>query len=128
MVDAKRARTAETPKLPSLHLRSRAPVLYPPVGASCISASPTRPKPSQHVGSEFHVQTQQWEYEAGRIKDTGRVIEPRNQTWWTRGYPSGRREGKADGLPGLEGNSPGYALASRGDSTGVCERGMYLQG
>ncbi len=37
-------------------------------------------------------------------------------------------EGKADGLPGLEGNSPGYALASRGDSTGVCERGMYPQG
>jgi hypothetical protein len=49
-----------------------------PVGASGLRSSPTRRKPSQHVGSELHVQTQQWEYEAGRNKDAGCVIEPRN--------------------------------------------------
>jgi hypothetical protein len=49
-----------------------------PVGESGTRSSPTRLKPSQQVGSELHVQTQQWAYEAGRIKDTGRVMEPRN--------------------------------------------------
>jgi hypothetical protein len=49
------------------------------VGASGFSrSSPIRLKLSQQVGSDFHVHTQQWEYEAGRPKDTGRVIEPRN--------------------------------------------------
>jgi len=49
-----------------------------PVGESGIRSSPTRLKSSQQAGSEFHVQTQQWAYEAGRNEETGRVIEPRN--------------------------------------------------
>jgi hypothetical protein len=36
--------------------------------------------------------------------------------------------GKADGMAEPEGKSPGDAKASRGDTTAVRERGMYVQG
>jgi hypothetical protein len=48
------------------------------MGASRYGSSPTRPKPSHQVGSELHVHTQQWEYEAGGSEEAGRVMEPRN--------------------------------------------------
>ena len=55
--------------------------------------------------------------------------EPRKE--YSRGQqdnPQGRSEGKADGMPWPEGSSPRRALASVGDPTGVCERGMYPEG
>ena len=91
-----------------------------PVGASPYGSSPTRPTPSQQVGSELHVHTQQWEDEAGGSEAAGRVREPRKV--YRRGQediPQGRREGKADGVHGPEGSSPGRDMASAQDTTGV---------
>jgi len=48
-----------------------------PVGASRQDSSPTRLTPSQQVGSDLHVQPQQWAYGAGGSEAAGRVIEPR---------------------------------------------------
>ncbi len=39
-----------------------------------------------------------------------------------------RFEGKADGVHAPEGSSPGRAMASAPDTTGVCERGMGPEG
>jgi len=36
--------------------------------------------------------------------------------------------GKADAIQRVEGSSPGHAMASVQDTTGVRERGMYLRG
>jgi hypothetical protein len=98
------------------------------VGAS-KSSSPTRPKPSQQVGSTLHVHAQQWEYGAGGSEDAGRGMEPRKG--YSRGQadiPQGGSEGKADGFQGPAGSSPGRARASAQDPTGVEERGMHAEG
>ena len=55
---------------------------------------------------------------AGRSKDVGCVIEPRKM------YNCGHRinlylQGKADSLDALEGSSPGCAMLSIQDTTGV---------
>jgi hypothetical protein len=51
-----------------------------------VGTNPTRSKPSQQVGSDIHVHTQQWAYEAGWNEEAGRVMEPRNG--YSRGKPT----------------------------------------
>jgi hypothetical protein len=65
------------------------------------------------------VPAQQWAYEAGGSEEVGRVMEPRNM--YSRGQQDSRSgiAAKADGLQALEGSSPGCAMASRQDTTGV---------
>ena len=63
---------------------------------------------------------QQWEYGAGGSEDAGRVMEPRNE--YSCGHEDisqGRNERKADGFQWPEGSSPGCAMASAQDTTGV---------
>ncbi len=75
------------------------------------------------------MQAQQWEYEAGGTEAPGGVIAPRKRlVLWSTGYPSAEIEGKADGVEKPEGNSPGHAMASVWDTTGVAERGMCPEG
>jgi hypothetical protein len=85
-----------------------------------MCSSPTRRTSSQRVGSDLHVQAQQWEYGAGGSEHAGRVMEPRNG--YSRGQqdnPQGAQEGKADGFQWPEGNSPRLEKARGGDTTGV---------
>jgi hypothetical protein len=92
-------------------------------------SSPTRRTPSQQVRSDIYVHTQQWTYGAGWNEDAGRVREPRKAyRCGQQDSPQGGTEGKADGFQWPEGSSPGRALASGGDTTGVSERGMYSWG
>jgi len=92
-------------------------------------ASPTRPTPSQQVGSELHVHASQEEYGAGGSEDAGRVLEPRKgYSGGQQDIPQSRSEGKADGFQWPEGRSPRRDLASGGETTGVSERGMYPEG
>ena len=86
------------------------------MGASVTSSSPTRLTPRQPIGRERHMQPPSWAYEAGGIKETGRVMEPRNGSrWWAIGDPSRRPEGNADGLR-LTGRQPFRRRV--GESTG----------
>ena len=63
---------------------------------------------------------QQWEYGAGGSEDAGRVIEPRNAySGGQQDISQGGTERKADGVPWPEGSSPGCAMASAQDPTGV---------
>ena len=67
-------------------------------------------------------------YEARCSERVGRVTEPR------KFYSCGplritqRELRKADGLTAPEGKSPGDAMASGEDTTGVRERGMHAKG
>ena len=56
------------------------------------------------------------------------MTEPRKILFLWSERISGRESGKADGLEKPEGSSPGDAMASRKDTTGVFERGMHTKG
>ena len=57
--------------------------------------SPTRPKPSQQVGSEAACYSRKGVYEAGCSESAGRVIEPRNRYGCgPKDNPSGSGRGK----------------------------------
>ena len=80
-----------------------------------------RLKSSQQAGSEPHMLLSNGWCEAEGIKGIGRVIEPRNK------YSCGQKDNpgniqekkKADGVEAPEGSSPGSAMASSRDTTGV---------
>ena len=72
---------------------------------------------------------QPWAYGAGGRKEAGRVLAPRHA--YRRGpqdISHGGPERNADGVQWPEGSSPGGAMASAQDTTGVSERGMSAEG
>jgi hypothetical protein len=95
-------------------------------------SSPAWPKCSRQVSSEVHVQTQQWEYEAGWIEDAGCVLSPEiDLVVVTRIISLVYWERKADAFHTVEGSSFGCAIGDvprtpPGSETRACIHGGSL--
>jgi len=98
-----------------------------PVGEG-ENPSPTWLKRNQQASSDPACYLSNEVYEAGGNECAGRVIEPRN--YHHCGHKDNRfaRNGKADAVEIVEGNSPKRDKVRVPDTTGVGERGMHTQG
>src|SRR5215471_5654652 len=78
MEKAKRARKAETPKRPSLSLRSRAPYLYPDRAYSACAGVPDVYGPAigcHHYGERFGAHRNRWKGRVGGRADWGHRVK-----------------------------------------------------